>query len=227
MQIATNSALPSSKRYPMPFVRVVVAVLTLKDNALAVLQGLRQEEPQAGRWGLPGGVLRIDLDDDLGAAVQRIAQERLNTRLPFVRQLAAARGPKGDPRAEWTLNIVYRALVPFESLAPSPGKRTEALRWVPVDEAVKDRKLAFDHAKVIADAVAVTRAEVERMDLPFEFLPPTFTLGELQATCEAILGHAVDKASFRRKVEDRNLVEPVPGEMRTGPFRPAQVYRGR
>jgi len=227
MRIATNNDPPSQKRYPMPFVRVVVAVLTVKDGALAVLQGLRQEEPQAGRWGLPGGVLRIDKDEDLEAAAQRIAGERINARLPFLRQLAAVRGPKGDPRADWTLNIAYRALVPFESIAPSPGKRTEALRWVAADEAIKDRKLAFDHAGVITTAVETTRAEVERLELPFEFVPPTFTLGELQSICEAILGVALDKSSFRRKLEDRGRLEPVPGEMRTGPFRPAQVYRGR
>ena len=55
---------------------------------------------------------------------------------------------------------------------------------VPVDEAVADERLAFDHAGLIGAAAAATRAEIERLELPFGFLPQKFTLGELQALCE-------------------------------------------
>jgi hypothetical protein len=58
-------------------------------------------------------------------------------------------------------------------------------------------------------------------------LPETFTLGELQLTCEQILGRGLDKSSFRRKLAERELVEAVEGEMRGGANRPAQVYRLR
>ncbi len=40
-----------------------------------------------------------------------------------------------------------------------------------------------------------------------------------------LLGRRLDKSSFRRRLDERSLVEPVPGEMRTGPFRPAQLFR--
>ena len=72
----------------------------------------------------------------------------------------------------------------------------------------------------MAQAVDALRAEVDRLELPFGFLPPTFTLGELQALCEALLGRRLDKSSFRRRLAERELLEPVPGEMRTGAFRP-------
>jgi 8-oxo-dGTP diphosphatase len=61
--------------------------------------------------------------------------------------------------------------------------------------------------------------------LPFGFVPARFTLGELQSCCEMLLGRRLDKSSFRRRLDERSLVEPVPGEMRTGPFRPAQLFR--
>lgn len=72
-----------------------------------------------------------------------------------------------------------------------------------------------------------THAEVERLDLPVGFLPEQFTLGELQACCEQLLGRRLDKSSFRRRLADRQLVEPVEGAMRTGANRPAQIYRLR
>jgi len=52
-------------------------------------------------------------------------------------------------------------------------------------------------------------------------------LGELQATCEQLLGHRLDKSSFRRRLADRDLVEPIEGATRGGPFRPAQLFRRR
>jgi hypothetical protein len=72
--------------------------------------------------------------------------------------------------------------------------------------------------------VGAVRQEVRALDLPGGFTPATFTLGELQALCEQMLGERLDKSSFRRRLADRDLVEPVKGEMRTGANRPAQVF---
>ena len=223
----TSATTTPAKRHAMPFTRIELAVLTVTDGRLAVLLGRRAEAPQKGRWALPGGVLRIDLDRDLEAAAQRVAMERLHVALPFLSQLRAAGGPQRDPRAAWALSIAYRALLPIGSFAPSPGKRLEALQWRPADDAATDPDLAFDHADLIRIGVETTRAEIDHLDLPYGFLPDCFTLGELQAGCEAILGRRLDKSSFRRRLDERKLLEPVPGEMRTGAFRPAQLYRKR
>lgn len=67
-------------------------------------------------------------------------------------------------------------------------------------------------------AVEAARAETDQLLLPEGFLPETFTLGELQQTCEHILGRPLAKSSFRRKLSDRELVEPVEGEMRGDPI---------
>jgi ADP-ribose pyrophosphatase YjhB (NUDIX family) len=209
----------------MPFCRVEIAILSVVDDQLSVLLAKRAQAPYIGRWGLPGGVIRIDLDEDIEAAVRRVARERLEVELPFLRQLCAVGGVSRDPRSKWGLSIVYRGLLPAEAFDPKAGKRIEALAWRPVEDVMVDAKLAFDHAQLIAQAVTATRSEVERMELPLEFLPAQFTLGELQSTCEQILGKRLDKSSFRRKLDERKLIQPVEGEMRTGAFRPAQLYR--
>jgi hypothetical protein len=147
--------------------------------------------------------------------------------IPYLRQLQAVGSKTRDSRAPWALSIAYRALIPVEVIDPQAGKRLEALRWCSVDEAMADSKLAFDHADLIRSAAETTRAEIERLELPFGFLPRAFTLGELQAWCEAILGRRLDKSSFRRKLDERELLEHLPGELRTGAFRPAQLYRRR
>jgi len=213
------------KRYAMPFTRLEIAVMSLVDGVLQVLLARRAEAPHAGKWALPGGVLRIDLDDSLESAAQRVMRERLRIELPFLRQLVAVGGPRRDPRAPWALSVAYRALVPAEQVSPSAGKRIEALAWRPVEDAMLDRRLAFDHSALVERAVATTRAELDRLELPFGFLPLQFTLGELQTTCEQLLGRRLDKSSFRRRLADRELVEPIEGAMRGGAFRPAQLYQ--
>jgi ADP-ribose pyrophosphatase YjhB (NUDIX family) len=209
----------------MPFTRIEIAVMSLVEGGLHVLLARRAEAPYAGKWALPGGVLRIDLDGSLDEAAQRVMRERLGLEMPFLRQLTAVGGPKRDPRARWAMSVVYRALVPAEDVRAQAGKRIEALEWRLVKDAAADPSLAFDHASLVAQAARITRSEVDDLQLPFGFLPEQFTLGELQLTCEQLLERPLDKSSFRRRLADRDLLEAVEGAMKTGAFRPAQLYR--
>ena len=223
----TERTQSAAKSYQMPFTRVEIAAMSIVDDRLQVLLARRREAPYAGKWALPGGVLRIDLDRSLDAAATRVINERLGSALPFLRQLCAVGGPTRDPRAPWALSVVYRALIPTSSASPSPGKRIDALVWRPVEDAIDDGGLAFDHSVLIEHAVQATRAEVDALDLPVGFMPAEFTLGELQTICEGLLGRRLDKSSFRRRLAQRDLVEPVTGTMKGGAFRPAQIYRDK
>ena len=66
--------VPSANIYPMPFTRIELVVLSVVDDGLAVLLGKREQAPYIGKWALPGGVVRIDLDADLDASAQRVAE---------------------------------------------------------------------------------------------------------------------------------------------------------
>ena len=225
---ASSSGVSATGRiHPMPFTRIELVIMSVVEGGLAVLLGKRAGAPHKGKWALPGGVVRIDLDRDLDDAAQRVAGERLGVTLPYLRQLLAVGSKTRDSRAQWALSVAYRALIPVEVIDPQAGKRMEAIRWCPIDEAMADARLAFDHADLIRSAAEITRSEIARLELPFGFLPEAFTLGELQACCEALLGRRLDKSSFRRKLDERALLEAMPGEMRTGAFRPAQLYRKR
>lgn len=217
--------IKNEKIHPMPFTRVELVVMSVVDEGLAVLLGKREQAPHAKQWALPGGIVRIDLDSDLEDSAQRVAQERLGIDVPYLRQQCVVGGVTRDPRAPWAVSIVYRALTKIEEFNPTAGKRLEALRWCPVDDTLTINKLAFDHGTLVRQSVETTRAEIERLELPFSYLPDQFTLGELQSTCEMILGRRLDKSSFRRRIDERKIIEPALGEMRTGACRPAQLYR--
>jgi len=221
----TAFAVTSTNSYPMPFTRIELVVLSVVNDGLAVLLGKREQAPYVGQWALPGGVVRIDLDANLEVSAQRVAQERLAIKVPYLRQQCAVGSATRDPRAPWAISIVYRAYARHDEFIPSAGKRLDELRWCPVEEAVADQNLAFDHSNLIKLAVRDVRAEIDQLELPFEYISEQFTLGELQAICEMILGRSLDKSSFRRRIDDRKIIEPVKGQMRVGAFRPAQMFR--
>jgi len=211
-------------RYPMPFVRVELAVLSIVDRHLCVLLGKRAQTPFKGCWALPGGALRIDLDADLEQAARRVASERLQAGLPEVEQLCTIGRRYRDERATWAMAVIYRSMVRMQDIQVSAGKRLEELRWMPAEQAAQDRRLAFDHDEVIARAVAATRTDAEDLRLPRALFAERFTLGELQDTCSILCGRRLDKSSFRRRLAERDVVVPVTGEVRRGANRPAQLY---
>lgn len=210
-------------QYPMPLVRVDVVLLAVHEGQLHALLSHRKEAPFQDRWGLPGGVLRIDLDDSLEAAAQRVAQERLGRSLSNLTQVLSVGGVDRDPRAPWAMNVVYTSLVSAD-IPTTPGKRVQALAWKPIEEMETDGPLAFDHAALIRMAVEKVRSDIRDFRFPEGSIPDDFTLPELQSICEAILGQHLDKVTFRRRIEAAQLVKPVPGVIRGGAHRPAQVY---
>lgn len=208
----------------MPLVRLDLVLLTVNEGQLQVLLSQRKEAPFKGAWGLPGGVLRIDLDSSLEAGAQRVAAERLGRSLPNVEQVAAVGGAKRDPRAPWAMSVVYRSLVQPD-IETAPGKRVEALEWHGADAVIAESDLAFDHAGLVAVAVEATRRDVRQRRFPKGWIAPEFVLSELQAMSEAVLGAKLDKVTFRRRIEEDGVAVPLEGRLRQGgAHRPAQLY---
>ena len=58
----------------------------------------------------------------------------------------------------------------------------------------------------------------------FELLGEKFTLSELQAVHEVVLGESLDKRNFRRKIVQKGIVKPTKELQRTG-RKPVQLYR--
>ena len=75
-----------------------------------------------------------------------------------------------------------------------------------------------------------TRAATDASDaqwFPVAATPPPekFTLSQLQHLYETVLGTAIDKRNFRKKVLGFDLLEPLDETHRDGPHRPAQLHR--
>ena len=96
------------------------------------------------------------------------------------------------------------------------------MKLLPVDGLPQ---LAFDHNEIIDFALKRVQDKASYSALPCYLLPKEFTLSELQATYEQVLGIALNKASFRRKVEELDFLELIPGQFQGGKQHPAQLYR--
>lgn len=114
--------------------------------------------------------------------------------------------------------------VQADTLTARAGKRLAELRWA--DAAAGGLEvLAFDHQPLVEAAVQALRTDVDTLRFPPGLMSEPFSLGYLQTTCETVLGRALDKSRIRRRLDAAGCVQPVEGAMKTGAFRPAQLYQ--
>lgn len=195
---------------------VDVVLLTLRDAQLQALLLKRDREPFSGALALPGGYVHTDEDQGCEDAAQRVLRQKAGLQSPYLEQLASFSGPARDPRG-WSVSVAYFALV-AEPESPQPGQH-----WLPVDRLPH---LPFDHGRIVAAAVERVRNKSQYSSLPVHLCPEPFTLPQLHAIYEALLGEAINPVSFRRKMDELAILEAVPGAKRAeGAHRPAQLYR--
>lgn len=86
--------------------------------------------------------------------------------------------------------------------------------------------LAFDHARIITEAVLGLREDVRRdMKLAFDLLPERFTLTELQNVYEQIWDMELTTPNFRRKIAE--YVEETDAYQSGERYRPAKLFTRR
>jgi 8-oxo-dGTP diphosphatase len=201
-----------------PVVSVDIVLLTILDGVLHVGLTKRECEPFAGQLALPGGRFDTEKDGDEYDAAVRILREKTGVTSPHLEQLQTFAGANRDPRG-WTVSIAHFAVVHAKVADTADARFT----WKPVDSV---RTLPFDHARILQAAVTRVRTKSLYSSLPVHLMPETFTLGQLQAAYEVLVNSPLDKRSFRRRMDDLDLLVEVPGAVTTGAgHRPAQQYR--
>ncbi len=88
-------------------------------------------------------------------------------------------------------------------------------------------KMAHDHRRVLASAMARLRAKIKYRPVIFELMPPAFTLLQLQQSIESLGGITLHKQNFRRFIMQQELIEETGEIDPTGPGRPARLYQFR
>jgi 8-oxo-dGTP diphosphatase len=208
------------KDYPCPSVTVDVIIFALREGDLQVLLIRRRNPPFKGMWAVPGGF--VGIDESLDNAALRELEEETGVHDVYLEQLYTFGDVHRDPRGR-VITVAYFALVPASAIRPRAGDEATEARWWPMHDLPP---LAFDHTNILTYALQRLRYKLEYTAVGFELLPETFTLSELQAAYEVVLGEELDKRNFRRKILSAEVIEET-GTRRTGEGRPAKLYRFR
>ncbi len=215
-------SIPNVQR---PLTTVDIVIFTALNEQLQVLLVKRPEgdaEPFPGMWALPGGFIDVERDPSLEECARRKLREKTGVDAPYLEQLASWGGKTRDPRG-WSATHVYYALVPHEAVQLQKGANAADVEWFPVGETGVETRLAFDHEEILATGIERLRNKAEYTSLPVYLLSEEFTLPELQQVYEVVLGRPIDKSAFRTRITSADMLEEVEG-VRTGPYRPAQLY---
>lgn len=207
--------------YPHPAVTTDVVLFGIRAERLQVLLIRRARPPFAGYWALPGGF--VDIDEDLNACAMRELAEETGITGVYLEQLYTFGAPDRDPR-ERVISVAYLGLVSGEVEPPRAGSDAGAAAWFPREGLPP---LAFDHHAIVEMAYRRLSAKLGYSTIALQFLPPEFTLRQLQSVYEIILGRALDKRNFRKRVLAQGYLEETGVYRREGNHRPARLYRVR
>ena len=221
-----TSADYDPSQFPAFAVTVDVVILTMSEGALHVLLVRRGEAPFEGMWAIPGGFKRPT--ETLHEAARReLAEETGVDAAALPTQFGAYGDPGRDPRMN-VVTVAYLAVLRDVGAVSAGTDATEAA-LVPASDVLNGKiELAFDHLRIIRDAIERVRVELEVTGIATAFVGPTFTLAELRAVYEAVWGVQLDAANFRRSVvAEDGWVIPTGRRTRPGPAggRPAELYR--
>jgi 8-oxo-dGTP diphosphatase len=194
-----------------------VVVFTIDGGDLRVLLVRARRGPCAGQWAFPGG--RVGIDESLEDAACRELSAKTGLRGIYLEQLRTFGHPGRDPQAR-VVSTAYVALLPAKDMVAGSTKYSD-VGWWPVRQLPP---LAYDHDAIAAAALERLRAKLAYTNIVYGLLPETFTLGELQGIYETILGRALDRRNFRKKILASGLLRPD-GRQRRGPHRPAALFR--
>jgi 8-oxo-dGTP diphosphatase len=122
------------------------AVFDAKGRVLLIRRG---HPPFKGRHALPGGF--VEVGEPVEDACRRELREETGLEAGILRLVGVYSDPKRDPRGH-TCSVVFLARV--RRAAPRAGDDAAAAEWV---EDWSGLKLAFDHAKILADAARMLR----------------------------------------------------------------------
>ena len=171
-------------RFPPFAVTVDIVVFALRDGRFEILLIERARAPYQGCWALPGGFKEPDGTLE-AAALRELAEETSAVPESGVTQFGAYGDPGRDPRTN-VVTIAFVALLrDVASIRAGDDARHAALHAV-TDVLSGHLSMAFDHRRIVTDAVEFLRRDVATSDR----LPPRvrsqFARAQLVGAFEAL-----------------------------------------
>ena len=228
------------KRY-LPHLSIDCVIFGYHDQQLKIL--LIRYHAQT-HWSLPGGY--VERYEGLTNAASRILKEKTQLSNLFLQQFYTfgdsptrlnrieiqdnhnkvyAKASVAISEDHWlserTLSIGYYALVDYHDVTITPEFLVEGYCWMDIKEVPL---LKYDHNEIIDKALATLRSQIYRQHIGHNLLPEKFTLPEVHALYEAILGREFDRRNFRKKLLALGLIRQLEERRNIGPHRAPFLY---
>ena len=213
-----NDPLQPKQIVEGPAVAVDTAIFSVIEGVLKVLLIQIAQGPYAGQWALPGGL--VGLDESLEETAERILSDKAGVQGIYLEQLATFGDIDRDVRGR-SVSVAYFSLVSSAAFHPKTTEYYQDIQWHPVHHLPE---MAFDHAKIVAYGRDRLANKLAYSNIAYALLPKEFTLAELQSLYEAIIGHALDKRNFWKKIQVIGLVKETGHLRQAGAGRPAKLY---
>lgn len=149
---------------------------------------------------LPGGVMGEGVT--LESAVNRVLEDLTGIRDIHQEQVATYSRVDRHPSKRVVTTCFY-ALVRPENHNVKPLGHVSDVDWFPVNNLPD---MGFDHSVLASDALIKLKDNFEHHLIVGELLPQLFTLKELQELYESILGVALDRRNFRKKILQQKVL---------------------
>jgi len=132
----------------MPKTPALTTDCVIFDAGGRVLLIRRAHEPFRGAYALPGGF--VDIGETVEEACRREVREEVGIEVDDLRLVGVYSDPKRDPRGH-TVSVAFTATA-AAGATPQAGDDAASAEWVADWRGIK---LAFDHAQILEDAVAL------------------------------------------------------------------------
>lgn len=210
-------------------VTVELVITAVIRGRLHVLLHQRSEPPFQHTWALPVGVLDVDTGwqgEPLEDTVQRTLSAHTGLDPAAIRsEPLATFGRVGrDPRTRVIAMAWLSVLSPDQAHAIDE----RAGSWNAIADDVPWMRLAFDHAEIIATGETHLQHAVRGDSAALAMVTEPFTVADLRAVYDAVLGRSHDARNFRRRFQrmiDDGWVVRAPGTRHQGKSRPAHLWR--
>ncbi len=194
-------------------------------------------------WSLPGGFIRRN--EPLSQAAHRVVQERTGLNDLFLQQFhifgdspyrlhersvrdftekygIPIDADEGNWLFERTLSVGYFALVDYSEVNIRTDFFTNDYQWWDVGTIPP---LLFDQDEVVEKALTTLRLQLYHQPIGISLLPEKFTLPEIHALYETILGKKLDQRNFAKKLVSLGLIKKLDEQRAIGPHRSPFLYQ--
>jgi ADP-ribose pyrophosphatase YjhB (NUDIX family) len=189
---------------PLVAVDCIIFGFDPKEGILKLLlinSEFKQGGVELGNWSLMTGFL--EKEETIDDAANRVLHSLTGLTNIYMEQLHVFSTIfRFQPR---TIAASYYALININSDHEDLIHKYSA-HWVKLS---KRPKLPFDHDKMVDRAVRRLRRRAITEPIGFNLLPEKFTMRQLQALYEEILGEQLDKRNFIKKISSLNILEKL------------------